>query len=414
MRSWRRSCSPAEGRPDQDVRDRTGARGAPAASSTRSTASTCRFTRQGSERDSVFAFARRHGSEYAITCVPRLVASVVPDAGHTAARRRLARHPRRVACRCADRLSRCASRARRLRRNARTYRCTTITVATLFEQLPVALLVASLMRYLTIIGGVFIAWLILVVFFAPHIPYHVEEPVDPRSDHFIHVLESTCNTTLNRHNKIDDSDQRHHLLSGHGRRDSRRAEKRSTWSATSSRRAKSPTASSTRCASARAAGVHVTIVLDAIGSFGAFRTLGKRLRECRTCRVERYQRLRWYSLARLNNRTHRELLVVDGRIAFVGGAGVADWWFKSTRGKPMWRDMMARIEGPIVSNIQGIVAENWLECCGEILTSVRTYQPRPRERHQSRIRDQELARRSRHRLAGPVSDARGVGHRSAC
>jgi cardiolipin synthase len=40
----------------------------------------------------------------------------------------------------------------------------------------------------------------------------------------------------------------------------------------------------------------------------------------------------------------------------------------------MWRDMMARIEGPIVSNIQGIVAENWLECCGEILTSVRTYQ----------------------------------------
>ena len=114
-------------------------------------------------------------------------------------------------------------------------------------------------------------------------------------------------------------------------------------------------------------------MLDAIGSFGAFRTRGASGCATPTCRVERYQRLRWYSLARLNNRTHRELLVVDGRVAFVGGAGVADWWFKRTRGKPMWRDMMARIEGPIVSNIQGIVAENWLECCGEILTGVRTY-----------------------------------------
>src|SRR4029077_13351266 len=101
--------------------------------------------------------------------------------------------------------------------------------------------------------------------------------------------------------------------------------------------------------------------------------VGKKLIDAK-CRVERYQRMRWYSLARLNNRTHRELPVVDGRTAFVGGAGVADWWFTSPRGKPMWRDMMARIEGPIVSNIQGIVAENWLECCGEILTGARTYQ----------------------------------------
>ena len=61
--------------------------------------------------------------------------------------------------------------------------------------------------------------------------------------------------------------------------------------------------------------------------------------------------------------------MVDGRIAFVGGAGVADWWAFPTRrrGRP-WRDTMARIEGPIVAALQGIAAENWLECCGEILT----------------------------------------------
>jgi cardiolipin synthase len=80
----------------------------------------------------------------------------------------------------------------------------------------------------------------------------------------------------------------------------------------------------------------------------------------------------------LNNRTHRELLVVDGTVAFVGGAGVADWWMKPHRGKPMWRDMMARIEGPVVAQIQGVVAENWMECCGEILTGPNTYKPRVR------------------------------------
>ena len=74
----------------------------------------------------------------------------------------------------------------------------------------------------------------------------------------------------------------------------------------------------------------------------------------------------------LNNRTHRELLVIDGRVAFVGGAGIADWWLypslKRMRWHRPWRDTMARIEGPVVAALQGVAAENWLECCGEILT----------------------------------------------
>jgi cardiolipin synthase len=122
------------------------------------------------------------------------------------------------------------------------------------------------------------------------------------------------------------------------------------------------------------AGVRVTIVMDAIGSFGAFRQSAQRLRQA-GCRVAAYQRFTWYRLSRLNNRTHRELLVVDGTVAFAGGAGVADWWARPMRGKPMWRDMMARVEGPVVSQIQGIAAENWLECCGEIMTGPETYKP---------------------------------------
>src|SRR5262249_19301623 len=100
--------------------------------------------------------------------------------------------------------------------------------------------------------------------------------------------------------------------------------------------------------------------------------------EAAGARVEGYQRFTWYRLSRLNNRTHRELLVVDGEIAFVGGAGVADWWAGAWRGKPMWRDTMARLEGPVVAQIQGVLAENWIECNGEILTGPESYkEPRP-------------------------------------
>src|SRR5262252_8351742 len=59
------------------------------------------------------------------------------------------------------------------------------------------------MPYLTIIGGVFLAWLILALLFTPHIPYHVEAPIDARSDHFIHVLESTCQTRLEHGNRVE-------------------------------------------------------------------------------------------------------------------------------------------------------------------------------------------------------------------
>ena len=150
--------------------------------------------------------------------------------------------------------------------------------------------------------------------------------------------------------------------------------------------------------------------------------LQRRLRDA-GCQLNFYQPIRWYRLHRLNNRTHRELLVVDGRVAFTGGAGVADWWLKPTspsltarlgdalglirahKSEAAWRDTMARIEGPIVTALQGVFAENWLECCGEILTSPRhwpTLAPAGSGRSDAR---EELSRRSRDRLARRVSDA---------
>jgi len=229
------------------------------------------------------------------------------------------------------------------------------------------------MEYLTIIGGVFIAWLVLVMLFTPAIPYHVQETIDPRSDHFIQTLEATCNTSIDQRNKFEI------FTNGTAFYPAmldaiRHAEETINLECYIFKHSEIGDQFVEAMCERAHAGVQVTIVLDAIGSVGAFRAYGKQLREA-GARVEKYRGITWHSLWRLNNRTHRELLVVDSRVAFIGGAGVADWWAGSHRGKPMWRDMMIKIEGPIVSNIQGVIAENWLECCGEILTSAKTYHP---------------------------------------
>jgi len=229
------------------------------------------------------------------------------------------------------------------------------------------------MLYLTILGGAFIAWLILVVLFTPAIPYHIEADVDSTSDHFIHVLESACQTTLQPGNRVE--------ILTNGTKfypamlDAIRSARETVNMECYIFKTGCVADQFIEALSERArAGVRVTLVMDAIGSFGAIRRSARRLREA-GCRVEPYQPLRWYSLARLNNRTHRELLVVDGTVAFIGGAGVADWWARAGVKGAAWRDTMTRIEGPVVSDIQGVIAENWLECCGEILTGAETYKP---------------------------------------
>jgi cardiolipin synthase len=231
------------------------------------------------------------------------------------------------------------------------------------------------MFYLTVIGAAFLAWLILVTLFTPAVPYRVESPIDPASAHFVHVLESACQARLVPGNRIEiftngPAFYPAMLDAIAGARETIAMEcyifKRGDIG---------ERFIEALCERARA-GVRVSIVFDGIGSFGTIRRSMADLRAA-GCRVEIYQRMHWYSLARLNNRTHRELLAVDGRVAFVGGAGVADWWRTPTRGRPTWRDYMARVEGPLVSDIQGVIAENWLECCGEILTSADTYKPLP-------------------------------------
>lgn len=121
-------------------------------------------------------------------------------------------------------------------------------------------------------------------------------------------------------------------------------------------------------------GVRVRLLVDAFGSLGLAlrRRRLRRLREA-GCQVAFYHPLALRLLDQINVRTHREIMVIDGVVAFVGGAGIADHWRLPTRGRP-WRDMMVRTEGPAVTFVQGIFAENWLEASGEALTG-RDYFP---------------------------------------
>ena len=122
-----------------------------------------------------------------------------------------------------------------------------------------------------------------------------------------------------------------------------------------------------RCLTERArAGVAVRIVVDRIGSlmtperyFDELRAAGGRVRW--------YQPIAWYTLKRFNNRTHRDILIVDGEVAFVGGVGVADYWIGPLGNGLPWRDTMVRVKGDLVRGLQTSFAENWLEAAGEVL-----------------------------------------------
>jgi cardiolipin synthase len=115
------------------------------------------------------------------------------------------------------------------------------------------------------------------------------------------------------------------------------------------------------------AGVAVRLTLDYVGSFSTHRNYLKKLLEAGG-QVHWYHPFRVKFIPEFNNRTHRELLVVDGSVGFVGGAGIADWWVKDGVKGRRWRDMMVRVTGPSATALQAVFAQNWLRVSGEILT----------------------------------------------
>ena len=114
------------------------------------------------------------------------------------------------------------------------------------------------------------------------------------------------------------------------------------------------------------AGVKVHILVDWVGSQKMDKA---QLAEMEAAGVEirRYHPLRWYTIDRINNRTHRKLLVVDGRIGFTGGVGIADEWNGHAQDPEHWRDTHYRIEGPAVAQMQAAFLDNWTKVSGTVL-----------------------------------------------
>ena len=114
------------------------------------------------------------------------------------------------------------------------------------------------------------------------------------------------------------------------------------------------------------AGVRVHLLLDWAGSLKMDDELLDFI-EKSGAQVHRYRPLRWYHLNRLNNRTHRKLLVVDGKVSFTGGVGIADLWLGNAKDESQWRDIHFRMEGPVVSQVQAAFNDNWIKTTGEVL-----------------------------------------------
>jgi cardiolipin synthase len=123
-----------------------------------------------------------------------------------------------------------------------------------------------------------------------------------------------------------------------------------------------------------AAGIKVKILLDAIGSA----TIGEKIfytLKTGGCQVAWYNPIHWYTIGRFNHRTHRKSLIIDGRVAFTGGAGIADQWLGHAQDPDHWRDIQVRLEGPGVTPLQTGFAQNWLESTGELVSGSWYYPP---------------------------------------
>ncbi|KRG44106.1 cardiolipin synthase [Stenotrophomonas pictorum JCM 9942] len=122
------------------------------------------------------------------------------------------------------------------------------------------------------------------------------------------------------------------------------------------------------------AGVQVKVMVDWVGSLKMDTRLLDQIRDA-GAEVHQYRPLKWYNLGRLNNRTHRKLLVIDGKLGFTGGVGIADQWSGHAQDGEHWRDLHFRIEGPAVAQIQAAFNDNWIKTTGQVLNGADYFPP---------------------------------------
>ncbi len=121
-------------------------------------------------------------------------------------------------------------------------------------------------------------------------------------------------------------------------------------------------------------GVAVHVLLDWVGAGKMDDSILEGMRQAGV-EVEQFHPLKWYHLDRLNHRTHRKLLVVDGHVGFTGGVGIADLWQGHAQDPDHWRDSHYRLEGPAVAQMQAAFMDNWTNTTGAVLHGARYFPP---------------------------------------
>lgn len=119
-------------------------------------------------------------------------------------------------------------------------------------------------------------------------------------------------------------------------------------------------------------GIAVRVLVDAVGGQRMKPELVDQMTAA-GCEFAWFHPLRWYNLGRFNNRTHRKVMVVDGRIGFTGGVGIGDVWTGHAQDPDHWRDDQFRVRGPVVRFLQGSFAVNWRQATGEVLAGEKMF-----------------------------------------
>jgi cardiolipin synthase A/B len=114
------------------------------------------------------------------------------------------------------------------------------------------------------------------------------------------------------------------------------------------------------------AGVNVHVLLDWVGSSKMPESFIDELKNAGV-QIQKFHPPHWSHLGRLNNRTHRKLLIVDGRVGFTGGVGIAEQWTGNAQDAEHWRDTHFQIEGPAVAQMQAVFMDNWIKTAGAVL-----------------------------------------------
>jgi cardiolipin synthase len=119
-------------------------------------------------------------------------------------------------------------------------------------------------------------------------------------------------------------------------------------------------------------GLKVHVLLDWLGSVKMEQALLDKMLKAGV-EIQRYHKPHWSHLSRLNNRTHRKLLIIDGEMGFTGGVGIADQWRGNASNPEEWRDTHFQVRGPVVAQMQAVFMDNWIKAQGKVLHDERYF-----------------------------------------